>query len=100
MRDTGALKCLKVALGHFTCMCFFDKQVVFHGTWRTKKESQKIESFKKRGKRKKRKIEKFNERKKRKKQKYEKMRNFLILCCYIEFNIKYYIGVIVIPQAS
>ena len=64
-----------------------------------KKNHKKLKVLKKR-KKKKRKIEKINERKKRKKQKYEKMRNFLILCCYIEFNIKYYIGVIVIPQAS
>ena len=87
MRDTGALQRLKVAFGHFTCMCFFDKQVVFHGFWCAKKNTPKIKSFRKEEKEKKRKMENFQKTKKEKKEKYEKMRNFVILCCYIEFNI-------------
>ena len=43
---------------------FFDKQVVFHGSWRAEKNTPKIQSFKKEEKEKKRKIEKFNKRKK------------------------------------
>jgi len=33
-------------------MCFFDKQVVFHGSWRTKKIHQKLKVLKKKKKKK------------------------------------------------